>query len=132
MACLYIQYRYTRYHRLEYLTMRMGALVFAYIMIVGLSYAQSSQEHGKPVTPITGKAIGSNNTKDDTPKNKSDSNNLPAIINLNISGKLEIASEDSDTKADAESTKWLDPISLFTFLLVVATAILGYIAWRQD
>lgn len=30
------------------------------------------------------------------------------------------------------STGWLDPITIFTLFLVIATGILAYIAWRQD
>lgn len=108
----------------------MRTLAIAFLLLfVGFAWAQS-QEIKKPVPPITGEAKGANKTHDETEKKKSDSNNIPAITNMIVSGKLQIESEANNKETDAESTDWTDPISILTGLLVFVTSVLAFFTYK--
>jgi len=93
-----------------------------------------SQEINKEVPPVPSQTEGVDKTKRNPGNQKAASKNQPTTINLNVSGNLQLKSEETKSKTDAESSKWTDPLSVFTGLLVAVTAGLigiGWIQWRE-
>jgi hypothetical protein len=90
-----------------------------------------SQSINKEVPPVLSQTEGADKPKRNPGNQKAATENQSTTINLNVSGNLQIKSEDTKSKTDAESAKWTDPLSIFTGLLVVVTAGLIGIGWIQ-
>jgi hypothetical protein len=75
--------------------------------------------HAWSIPPVAGKAETTDDRKTEATNNNQQSMTLPSTLNLNISGKLEIHPDQTKGGANQESSKWFDPITLFTLLLVV-------------
>ena len=89
--------------------------------IASMAYSQTPN---KPVPPVPGKAEAGHK-KDNPPAPKQEITvTLPSSLNLNLGGKLDVKSETQQTGANHETNKWTDPITLFTFALVVANILL--------
>ncbi len=71
------------------------------------------------VPPVTGKAETANERKQEATNHNEQSITLPSSLNLNVSGKLEVHTDNSKNNGNQESSKWFEPITLFTLLLVV-------------
>lgn len=111
------------------LTMR-SALILALFLVTGSAFGQS-KETEKPISPIASETKEADKPKGNAEKKRTVSIELPPTINITVSGKLETNSDDAKPNADAESTRWSDPISIFTGLLVAVTGGLILVGWRQ-
>lgn len=112
----------------------MKALLLLFVFLFVSSAWAQSQEIKKPIPPITSETEGADKSENNAKAKQSESINLPSSVDIKIGRKLEIYSDKRDGEANAESTKWTDPISIFTGLLVVVTAILAvftYLLWNS-
>lgn len=82
------------------------------------------------IPPITSQAKASNERQADASNQNNQSITFPSTSNLNISGKLEVHSDETKNCCNQESSKWLDPITWFTLLLVIVGAGQAYFLWR--
>ncbi len=80
----------------------------------------------KDVPPVTGKAEGSDKKNDQTKAKQEITVNLPSSVNVSLGGKLDITSQNKQTGAYEESSKWVDPITWFTLVLAVANILLWW------
>lgn len=111
----------------------MRAVILVFVCLLASSTWAQSPNTQKPVPPVSSEAQGTSKSKNNPSQEKSASSNIPTSINLNVTGKLQIESENSNEKADPESNKWLDPLSILTGLLVVVTGFLAkytYYLWQ--
>jgi hypothetical protein len=108
-------------------------IVLCTLLYVSLTWAQS-QEITNPAPPITSEAKGADKSENKTKAKQPESANLPSSIDVKTGEKLEIYFDERKGEANAESTKWTDPLSIFTGLLVGVTAVLAvftYLLWNS-
>jgi hypothetical protein len=105
------------------------AISLALLLLIPCSTWAQSQEIKKPVPPISSQAERASKSKNNPSQEQPPANNLPASINLNVTGKLHIESENGNEKADPESNDWTDPISILTGCLVAVTAFLAAVTF---
>ncbi len=75
---------------------------------------------------VTGKAETANERKQEATNHNEQSITLPSSLNLNVSGKLEVHTDNSKNNGNQESSKLFEPITLFTLLLVVVGGLQAY------
>lgn len=95
--------------------------VFLIWLFVSAAWAQSP-EMKKTVPPITDETKGANKPKNNSQGQKTVTVEFPSTLNVTVDGKLEVKTENENTKRNDEGThlaEWF--IALFTGLLVVVT-----------
>jgi hypothetical protein len=100
--------------------------IVAALFLISLSSAHSEIAQ-KEVPPISDKAQGADKTKDNPTNQQTVTVGLPPAINVTVGGKLEMKTEQENTKGYQEASKlpeWL--MALFTGCLVVVTGYLVY------
>lgn len=102
--------------------MRAILLVVA-LSFCGYSFAES-QPIPKDVPPVSGKAETSSK-KNNPPNVKQEITvSLPSSINMNLSGKLDVISQNEQASTYEEPSKWTDPITWFTLVIAIANIML--------
>jgi hypothetical protein len=86
----------------------------------------ASQQFQQPVTPISGEVERSHEGKSDTKDKKETAVGTPTSINVVVSKKYDAISPTEQAATNEELSKWTDPITWFTFALVIANfALVG-------
>lgn len=102
----------------------MRVFTLLLLLCVSVPVSAQSKDAQKPIPPVTGKAE-TGDKKDNPPAPKQEITvNLPSSVNLNLGGKLDIKSQNEQTHAYEEPSKWLDPVTWFTLILAGANIAL--------
>jgi hypothetical protein len=95
------------------------------LALVLTASASHSQPTPKPIPPVAGKAEAPNSGKEKPGNQQSISVNLPSPVNVTVSGKLDVKTDQEKNGRHKESTNWAEwSIALFTLLLVCVTGYL--------
>jgi hypothetical protein len=95
------------------------------------SVKASQEASQKTIPPVALKPIGSNNSQQKTIQPQQITVDFPSTLNLQTSGKLDVNSAENQKHTDTPSSKWTDPLSISTILLVIVTGGLVLLARYQ-
>jgi hypothetical protein len=104
-------------------------LVFLSLLICGVTYSGESK---KVVPPLPGKTETTDDLKDMANGKYDVSITRPSTISMNISGNLNVKAGNNDNNGNGEASKWVEPLAIFTFLLVIVTGGLVLLGFRQE
>lgn len=99
--------------------LKLGALLITAALAATVPIPRALPQQIPPAKALavgTEKSQGSADRPDKTGKPP------PLIVEARVSGKLETTADNAGRRAEAEYSKWTDPISIFTFLLVLVGA----------
>lgn len=108
-----------------------AATILLLVLFAGSAWAQSQSQ--QPVPPITGETKRADKSNGNAHSKQTITVELPPTLNVTVGGKLDVQTDENKLRADTETHKWTDPLAVFTFLLVIVTAILArytYLLWN--
>ncbi len=84
------------------------------------------------VPPVTRQAKGADKNTQNNPESQQNSpDKAPAVVNVTVTNDPQYAAPHTQEKTNQESSKWPDPITLFTGLLVLVGAGQIFVYWKQ-
>jgi hypothetical protein len=87
------------------------------LLIISVAHSQTAN---KSVPPIAGKTEASDKKGSESEGKKEISVSLPSSLNVTVGGKVDVVSDQKNPAANAEPSKFTDPIVWLTFVLAVA------------
>lgn len=103
--------------------MRALLLLLAFLLHQG-AFAADSEQTKKVVPPVSGKAEPRNQQNNPTNTKHEVAVTLPASASLVLSGSLNVKSESVESRTHEEPSKWADPVTWFTGVLMLANILL--------
>jgi hypothetical protein len=108
-----------------------AAWIAVWMMIAcgSLAYAGMLE---KSVSPVTRQTVGADKgaQKQSEPQQQSP-DKAPAVVNVTVTNEPQYTAAHAPQKANAESSKWTDPITLFTGLLFAVGVLQVWVYWKQ-
>ena len=107
--------------------LRLGAVLVAAVLLTAQTPVQAAPSQQVP--PVKGQAVSPNKSHEDAATPQRGTPQAPLVVEAHVSGKLQAASDNASQSAKGENSSWLDPIAIFTFLLVVVGAVQAGAIW---
>src|ERR1700694_5288788 len=93
---------------------KLHAASLAAVLIFACGGQAMSQETPNQIPNIETKPIGTNESQNDSGKANEQVPKTTVPLNVVVSGDLNIKTDKKNNKANNESSKWTDPLTLFT------------------
>jgi len=109
-------------------------LILGAVLLLSLAFETMAAELGqakKQIPPVESQATPASETKPESKDTLARAAQSVAPLTVNVTGALEVHSEEAQNGAGTESSKWIDPITLFTALLVLVGGAQVWVLIRQ-
>ena len=107
-----------------------GAWV-ALAILIACSARADLQTTPKQIAPVASQVIGVDKSKHNAESENSGAQPSPVVVNVNAADKNKTSSDNRQQKANQESHRFIEPITLFTGLLVLVGGLQVLVYWKQ-
>lgn len=109
---------------------RLGSALFVAVFLI--AQAPTHATSATPAHSMKGQIIVPGKSNDAAPSPQRGTKDAPLFVETHVSGKLQTSADQTTQNARDEKNPWLDPITIFTFLLVLVGAGQVYFLRNTD
>jgi hypothetical protein len=97
--------------------LKRWAIMLAAIYVIASAPMLATNSHEPP--PAKGQTVGANKGNQNTGDPKDNAPHAPLVVEAHVTGELKTTAKNAGQETQDENSPWLDPISIFTGLLVL-------------